>query len=443
MVFERARLFSYAHSTSLSTNLERLSKLFKDHLISIRIYPAVLKKFSTLLTRYFFQKALRNVTSIELRDFKYFAQDQLDILKNILNIETVPELVSMKFVNCKFSYDAMEWFNQMNCEFCQEIYDRQNFSRNMDIPCKVARVDFDEEISFDEAICIDNPSNGTSSENLFAWPDCETTERPDQIHVVSKLLNLAFVNCHFDEEALSKFCEVIQRLQHLKSFTFWPEWKCSLSFGDRILPSMLQVPKFYKLAMGIRPDIMEIEIEDCPLGYYSQKLLLWHQAGECTLQHGILVPKLKHLKLVDCNVENFRVSCSCFEVKDFHSSLDGESREGLCHMEKCNSVYVWKFDAPSTCSCNWLNLVSINLSDNKLGEKGAEALAKALENSLSLQLINLAFCSLNTKGCSFIFNLANGKLIVLLCAINVIVVVLLFFVQSKYGISHSHDLYPV
>ena len=427
MVFEEARLFSCGHSTLFSRNLERLSKLFKDHLVSIRIYPVVLKMFWPLLTRHLFQKALINVTSIELRDFKYFAQDQLDMLKRILNIETVPKLVSMKFVNCKFSYDAMEWFNQMNCEFCQELCDKQNLSMNMDIPCKVARVDTDEEISFDEAICIDHPCSGTPNENLFAWPDFEITERPNQIRLLSKLLKLAFVNCHFDEEALSKLCEVMQRLQHLKSFTFWPEWKCSLSFGDRILPSMLQVPTFCELAMETTPNIMDIEIEDCPLGYYSQKLLLWHQAGECTLQHGILVPKLKHLKLVDCSIENFRVSCSCCEIKDFHSSLDGDSRDKLCHTEKCNSVYVWKFDTPSTCSCNWLNLVSINLSDNKLGEKGAEALAKALKHSQSLQLVNLAYCSLNTKGCSFIFNLATGKLVVMLCTISVIAVFLLFY----------------
>ena len=413
----------------MSKSLERLKKLLNNHLVTIRIYPRLLKKlYSTILTSHIFQQAVINIKAIELRDFIYVSEDQLYMLKTILTTRTVPNLVEITFVNCKFNHDVMEWFNQMTSEFGCEVYDEQRLGNNADIPSKIAKIDSYDEITFDDAICFGNLNNGLLNKNTYISADSvpDISDIPAQSHIISSLLKVAFVNCHFDQDAINKLCIIMTKLQNLKSFTFCPEWKCSLSYADRILPSLLHSTS------TVAPDIEEIKLEDCPLGYYSQKLLLWHQAGECMVQHGISVPKPKHLKMADCNLDKFQVSCSCFEIKDFQNSFGGDSEIQLSHAEKCDSETIWKFDVLNTCSCNWLNLLTIDLSDNKFGERGAEALAKALESSQSLQLIKLSFCSLNTKGCSFIFNMAASKLLALPLQAEVI-----FIISLKCAISLS------
>ena len=409
--FEASWLFSNSHETLISKNLERLKQLFKRNLTNIRIYPRILQNLKfTLSKSSLFQQALANLEGIELRDFKYISDQQLVLLREILNRRTIPNLMAIKFINCKFNTDVMEWFNGMIAEFCTVGEEERN--DDDEIPMKKAKIDNDTEISFDEAICMGYNSLSKNN-NVHGLNDCisEFQDIYEDEKVISDFAKVAFVNCHFDENATNELCKVVQKMPKLKSFTFFPEWKHNVKCADKILPSMLEQTHLQKLSSKMlkSPEVEEIMLEDCPLGFYSQKLLLWHQIGECTVQHGVFVPKPKKLKMADCNVDKFRSKCCCIEIQDFKDDL---SNDEFDHTEKCDKTNVWFFDAAKTCSCNWLNLISIDLSENKLKVAGASALAKALECASFLQTIKLSFCSLDTQACNFIFSMTASKIII-------------------------------
>lgn len=430
----------------MSRNLGRLQKLLQAQLTTIRLYPRLLKNLHWIFSESsFFEDTLVNIKGVELRDFKYFKKDELAMISLILNKRIVPKLSAITFINCKFNVEIMEWFSQlidkigMADNICHQSRSQQSsdgsematkkskkraanetlmkINANKEegdetgIPWKKQKVEENRDISLDEAICFDHFYSSYLEESNQSVSDTSTdsTELYGESLTISSLTKLSFLNCHFDQEAVNELCGMVQKMPLLKSFTFCPEWKHSLKCADKILPSILEQSHFKESSLVFASSgIEEIKIENCPLGYNSQKLLLWHPHGECTVQYGVCVPNPKHLKMADCNLKTFRVACTCTEIEDFKYNRRDVLLKEFSHTDKCDTN-IWSFDPLLNCTCNWLNLISLDLSENMLQTKGARSLAKALESTPVIQSIKLSDCAIDTLGCQFIFNLAVGK----------------------------------
>lgn len=417
-------------------NLDRLKELFQNQLTTIRMSPRVLKNLHfTMSESCFFQQFMISIEGIELRDFKYFKEDELEMLNLILQKRIIPKLSKITFVNCKFNSCIMKWFGELTDKFSianrSENYLKTNYGNKLqkkqwrhkenqsmnekvnhqDVPFKKAKFDENRDISFDEVICFNKPKDILKiDDDLDNSDHCfDLEDLYDPMQNISSITQLGFVNCHFDQEAVYELCCVVQKMSLLKSFTFCPEWKHNLNCADRILPSMFEQSQYSRKNTKLEkvfPVIEEIKIESCPLGFYSQKLLLWHQKGECITQHGVCVPKPKHLKITDCDLKMFWATCSCHETED---GITDDSKREFTNANKCDGDFIWNFEAQKFCSCNWVNLVTVDFSENKIGMKGAAGLAQALETACSLESIKLSECFLDTKGCSIIFDMAAGK----------------------------------
>ncbi len=433
----------------ISADRESVTALLKANLKRVSLYPYLLHCCSDLLESGFMNGVTKSTKHLEFHDFFRFKDRYMWSIENFLHPINFPNLSSLLFACCKFNKGALEDFqNIIDCFVYQPEESKSNgeaienkISEPKDMKVQDCNGHLDDDfekvqqkelkdsdnndVSFDEALlCGDGEDagmNNKSSQNCnFENALCGNVPEDEKEQLKNQLNQLEFINCDISEKGTNKFCEIIAMIPFLKKLIFQPEYHCHSSlykifaaaFGNVITLPLTNKMKQHK------PSIEILKIHDSSLDYYCKKLLFWHKPGECKQQRGVFVPSLKHLEVVDCDLDSYLYDCHCMNHPEIVSSRILRPKISLnlpepLHSPECVDMFNWHFDIAEMCTCNWSRLETVDLKNNPLKCKGATAIAEALKTAKNLKSLNLSGCKMDTKGCACIFATAMGKCICL------------------------------
>ena len=347
------------------------------------------------------QSSTSKVNHIELRDFMSFKQCHISCVRNVLCTKFFPDLKGLTFLNCKFGALSMENFHELLLD--DHTKNRTITSNELKRERKIEPQEPVEEDSFATPKkqqkfneTFDGATYSINHSVRETYPSCDLrNSTKSEIRYSNKdgkvapcITSLSLRNCHASTEAMDILCDIVNKLPRLTSFALSPEWRLLIRESDEIIKAILLNPANNNC-------IESIILENCMPGCQSKRLLLWHKREQCSKQNTTAVPKPRTLKLIDCNLNSSQIPC--------HNSISF-AEHGLSN----STEFRWCFDSELNCACNWSDLITLDLSENKFGSTDAEALAQALKFSLILKSIKLADCGMDTSGCSFIFKMAKG-----------------------------------
>ncbi len=351
-----------------------------------------------------------------------------------------PNLASLSFVCCKFNKEAIRDFESIIDSFINDglaVVVEPPLDDSSVSPSKraMSRDDIDNvqkqelspkkprnednSVSFDDALLCGSSfecSNVPASDfcDIYSFQKEPSDKVNDKVEEASSSFNcLKFVNCGISDKVVNTLGKLISKVPNLRVLSLQPEYRLQSSLLKIFAASFGKLAS-HKGADNVKSSFQKLVVHDCHLDRHCKKLLFWHSRGDCKQQNGVLVPSLKQLDLIDCNLNTYQFDCCCNNASEsahIESSFWGNGSSHSPEPSKtaeCFNKYNWYFDPDVVCTCNWKRLQSVNLTESLLTFQGVQAILSALKTAENLSHLILAGCGLETDGCRSVFAMAAG-----------------------------------